>query len=87
MASPQVCGVIALHLQQLPTATPQEILTRLIDDSYPTMYTTANNDSDYRGYSLLGSPNRVLFNRYNIDPVRIQGNTSILEFIKMSTTS
>ena len=85
MASPQVCGVIALHLQQLPTATPQEILTRLIDDSYPTMYTTAINDDDYIGYSIMGSPNRVLFNRYNIDPVRIQGNTSILEFITMST--
>ena len=81
MASPQVAGVIALHLQQYPLTTPQEMQTKIFNDSFQTVYTTANNDSDYNTSSILGSPNRMLFSRYNIDPVSVQGNTSILEFI------
>ena len=65
MAAPQVAGVVALHLQKYPTLTPAQMQTRIFEDSKAVMFTTSS-DTDYdRIYdSLMGAPNRVLFNRY-----------------------
>jgi subtilisin family serine protease len=76
MASPQVAGLIALHLQSVPEATPAEIKAKLAFDSKSTLYETTNNDTDYRTTSsLLGSPNRHLFSRYGVvNPYTLSGS-------------
>lgn len=79
MASPQVAGVLALYLQSQPHATPEQLMNKIIADSVDFMYTTANNDTDYRAYttSLMGSPNRVLYCRYGRQPYNITGSINI----------
>ena len=65
MASPQVCGVVAQHLQVLPNLTPAQMQTRIFNDSKSVLFTTGS-DTDYeRIYdSLMGAPNRMLYSRY-----------------------
>jgi subtilisin family serine protease len=68
MSSPQVAGVLALHLQSLPNLSPADLRNRIFSDSASdVIYTTANNDTDYRAFttSILGAQNRFLYNRYN----------------------
>ena len=43
MASPQVCGVVAQHLQVVPTATPAQILSRITNDSKPVCHDIAGD--------------------------------------------
>lgn len=78
MASPQVAGVLALHLQSQPLATPEQLLNKIFADSKPVIYTT-NNDNDYRSYttSIMGSPNRMLYCRYGRQPYNISGPIGI----------
>lgn len=74
MASPQVAGVIALHLQDNPTLTPETMKERIINDSKAVVYSTGN-DSDYTSQtSIMGSPNRFLFNRYSGQPFSTSGS-------------
>jgi subtilisin family serine protease len=65
MASPQVAGVVAQHLQVFPNLTPAQMQARIFADSKAVLFTTGS-DTDYgRIYdSLMGAPNRMLFSRY-----------------------
>lgn len=73
MASPQVAGVVALHLQANPTLAPDTMQELIINDSKAVVYST-DNDSDYTSQtSIMGSPNRFLFNRYAGQPFVTSG--------------
>jgi subtilisin family serine protease len=65
MASPQVAGVVAQHLQVFPNISPAQMQARIFSDSKAALFTTGS-DTDYgRIYdSLMGAPNRMLFSRY-----------------------
>jgi subtilisin family serine protease len=78
MASPQVAGVIAMHLQVKPNLTPAEMQARLIADSKSVLYTTSQGD-DYSDIynTLLDSPNRMLYCRYGTQPVTVNNSTII----------
>ena len=63
MASPQVCGVVALYVQSNPQATPAEIRNMIHNDSAVTMEAgslTGYGDTD----DAMGGPRRVLVSRY-----------------------
>lgn len=65
MASPQVAGVVAQHLQVKPNITPAQMQTRIWNESKAVMFTTGSS-TDYRRIhdSLMGAPNRMLYSRY-----------------------
>jgi subtilisin family serine protease len=65
MASPQVAGVCALHLQVQPDLTPGQLKDKVISDAKEVISTTGS-DTDYDDYinSLLGGPNKMLYSRY-----------------------
>ena len=65
MASPQVAGVCALHLQVQPDLTPAQLKDKVISDAKDVISTTGS-DTDYDDYinSLLGGPNKMLYSRY-----------------------
>ena len=65
MASPQVAGVVAQHLQVFPNLTPAQMQSRIFNDTQSVLFTTGS-DTDYnRIYdSLMGAPNRMLYSRY-----------------------
>ena len=65
MASPQVAGVCAQHLQVQPDLTPAQLQDKIINDAKAVISTTGL-DTDYDDYinSLMGSPNRMLYSRY-----------------------
>lgn len=85
MATPQVCGVMALYKESHPNSTREEsrkwLLTHgsvdLSDTDYYDPYqSNAKNDSNYWGstYSLKSSTRRVLYNPYaNNGTVRFSG--------------
>ena len=83
MASPQVAGVIAQHLQQFPNLTPAQIQARIWSDSKSVIHETANNNSDYSdNLSIMGSTNRMLYTRYGkqaftTNSVNIISNTTV----------
>ena len=63
MASPQVCGVVALYLQSNPQATPADMMRLIHNDSSATMEAgslTGYGDTD----DAMGGPRRVLVSRY-----------------------
>lgn len=66
-ASPQVCGVAALHLGVNPHLTPSELKHRLFEDSKATIVFDSNTANG--GYEddtdFSGGNNRFLYNRYN----------------------
>ena len=74
-AAPQVAGVAALHAGVSPSITPAQMKTRLEQESKNVMYETGSS-TDYTAFStsLMGSPNRVLFNRYGRQPITTQGS-------------
>jgi len=74
MASPQVAGILCLHLQSQPNLTPEQLQQRIFADSKSEIYTTGS-DTDYSNYtvSIMGSPNRMLFNRYGRQPFNLNG--------------
>ena len=79
MASPQVAGVCALHLQSQPNLTPAQLQSKMVADSKATIDNTGS-DTDYANYetSLLGSPNRMLYSRYGVtDPVTTTGAINV----------
>ena len=83
MASPQVAGVIAQHLQQFPNLTPAQMQARIWSDSKSVIHQTANNNSDYSdNLSIMGSTNRMLYTRYGkqaftTNSVNIISNTTV----------
>jgi subtilisin family serine protease len=66
MASPQVAGVVAQHLQVFPTLTPAQMQARIIADSKSVLFSTGPSGTDYDRIfdSLMGAPNRMLYSRY-----------------------
>lgn len=69
MASPQVAGVIACLLQKNPTLTPAQTKQMIEDDAVTgIIYDTASTVDYGEPRSLHGSPNRIMFNRYNKVP-------------------
>lgn len=75
MAAPQVCGLGALYLQLNPNWTPAQLKSQLEADAKNVIYETANNDTDYGdNRSLLGSTNRMLYNRFGVATDGIVGN-------------
>jgi subtilisin family serine protease len=69
MASPQVCGVGALYLQMNPGIKPEQMKTWLTNTAEVTsvIYTT-NTSNDYTTTrSLLGAPNKFLYNPFGIE--------------------
>ena len=85
MASPQVAGVCAAHLQLLPNLTPEEMQNRIIGDTKSVMYTTGS-DTDYSNFtrSLMGAENRVLYNKYGKQPATVN-NISISGGLTVTT--
>ena len=70
MAAPQVAGVCALHLQSLPNLTPAQLKTRIENDSPAVLFSTGlDNDYTAFGTSLMGGPNRFLYNKYGRQPL------------------
>jgi subtilisin family serine protease len=69
MAAPQVCGVGALYLQMNPGINPGQMKTWLTNIAEVTsvIYTT-NTSNDYTTTrSLLGAPNKFLYNPFGIE--------------------
>ena len=83
MASPQVAGVVAQHLQVYPNLTPAEMKTRIYNDSKAVMFTTGS-DTDYRRIhdSLMGAPNRMLYSRYGKQAFAT--NTTIIQNVQLT---
>lgn len=67
MSSPQVAGLLALHLQSQPSVTPAQLLNKLANDSSSVISNTGLTN-DYSAYtsSLMGSPNRLMYSRYGV---------------------
>lgn len=75
MASPQVAGVAALYLQAYPGRTPEQVQNWLISNAQIDKLNDTGLDDDYTNtFSLLGGPNRYLFNPYNKGIVNIATN-------------
>ena len=87
MASPQVAGVIAQHLQVRPNASPNEIKTKISDEAKTVMFTTGL-DTDYSTFStsLLGSPNKILYSKYGTQPTITSGSFSISGALTISSS-
>jgi subtilisin family serine protease len=83
MASPQVAGVVAQHLQVYPNLTPAKMKTRIYNDSKAVMFTTGS-DTDYRRIhdSLMGAPNRMLYSRYGKQAFAT--NTTIIQNVQLT---
>jgi subtilisin family serine protease len=77
-SAPQVAGVVALHADVTPSLTPAQMKTRIEQEAKNVLYETGS-DVDYSAFStsLMGSPNRMLFNRYGRQPVQTKGNFSM----------
>ena len=66
MASPQVAGLSALYLQAYPEKTPAQVQEWLINNAATGQLNDTGLDDDYTNtFSLLGGPNRYLYNPYN----------------------
>ena len=85
MASPQVAGVVAQHLQVFPNLTPAQMQTRIFNDTQSVLFTTGS-DTDYeRIYdSLMGAPNRMLYSRYGKQAISITNALGILGSITVA---
>lgn len=66
-ASPQVAGVLALHLQSQPYLTPARLMRKVIDDAVEGIIETTRTEkyNTFTG-SLLGGPNIFLRSRYGV---------------------
>jgi len=86
MASPQVAGVVAQHLQVFPNLTPAEMQARIIADSKPVLFSTGTSGIDYDRIfdSLMGAPNRMLYNRYGRQAITLINVSSIVGSITVA---
>lgn len=64
MASPQVAGVAALHLQANPGATPEQLRNKIFGEAPAVMYDTGLGNDYTDTANLQGAPNRHLYSRY-----------------------
>ncbi|MEK9909382.1 MAG: S8 family serine peptidase [Candidatus Thalassarchaeaceae archaeon] len=91
MAAPQVAGVAALHLQVFPDATPAQLQARIQADAQAVIYDTGSSTDYSNQESILGSTNRMLWNRYGRQPGQISRSDTIiappLPTYSLSTTS
>lgn len=63
MASPQVCGLGALHLQANPHWTPAQLKDRIVKDSESRLQD--NGLTDYSTHTnIMGGNNNIVLNRY-----------------------
>jgi subtilisin family serine protease len=88
MAAPQVAGVIALHLQLNPTATPAEIKSTILADAGTAILNTGTENDWTNDRSLKGGDAKVLFNRFNkAEGVKFQNLSSnfITNGLKLTT--
>ena len=80
MASPQVCGTVALHLQVKPNLTPAQMQDRIINqDGKPVMVDTFGSTSytEVNEGLFTGGTATVLYNRYTSDtPLVIEGGVT-----------
>lgn len=61
MSNPQIAGMAALLLQMHPNWSPKQVLDYMVNESFPTLYTT-NQDDDYSvTSSLLGGASRMAY--------------------------
>lgn len=76
MASPQVAGLCALHLEADPNLTVEQIQQKLLNDSKAVIQDTGSS-TDYGNYStsLVGSTNRHAFSRYGRQPLNLTTNS------------
>ena len=76
MASPQIAGLCALHLEADPNLTPAQLLQKLINDSKSVIQDTGST-TDYGNYntSLVGASNRHAFSRYGRQPLNVTTNS------------
>ena len=66
MASPQVAGLAALYLGAYPERTPAQVQDWLINNSVADQLNDTGFDDDYtNNTSLLGGPNRYMYNPFN----------------------
>jgi subtilisin family serine protease len=87
MASPQVAGVIAQYLQSRPELSPADIKTNISNDAKSVMFTTGvDNDYSTFGTSLLGSPNKLLYSKYGIQPTTTTGSFSITGSLSITSS-
>ena len=70
MASPQVAGVMALYAQLNPNWNMAQMRSAIIADAQTNLLYTTNSDNDYNvrnnNDTLLGAPNRILYNRFGV---------------------
>ena len=64
MASPQVCGIVALLFELYPTATPAQIKTHLLNYAGSSVYSTGNTTDYSDSRSLLGSSQKVAHTQF-----------------------
>lgn len=66
MASPNVCGVVALFLQLYPNSNINQIKGWLFGNASAGMNTGTGTGTDYSdATSIQGAPNRILYNPFN----------------------
>lgn len=85
MASPQVAGVVALHLQANPRLTPAAMLTRIINDTTPGLIRDNGNRTWAQQFSVCGSALRTLYNRYNQEFPGTRTRTQVLDIANTIT--
>jgi subtilisin family serine protease len=84
MASPQIAGMVACHLQSVPGMTPEQMQNRMWADSRPVIYSSGSStDYERRLDSLMGSNNRMAYFRYGKQPV----TTNSVDAIRNISTS
>ena len=77
MASPQVAGVAALHLQVNPQATPEQIRAKMFADAKAVMYDSGSAIDYTNTANLMGAPNRHLYSRYGRQPGNTVGSLTL----------
>lgn len=78
MAAPQVAGVCALFLQRYGyDKTPAELKTLIQAQSTNIIYDSGNADDYDDTNTIHGSPNRLLFNQLNSEPMSVTGPFTI----------
>jgi subtilisin family serine protease len=84
MASPQVCGLGALHLELDPGLTPAELKLRLERQSTDLIYSSGSNPDDGFDYginrNLLGGEKRFMLNKY------VQRTAGSIENVNLSVS-
>ena len=65
-SSPQVAGVLALHLQSQPYLSPEKLMRKIVDDAVEGIIKDKSHDYVTPSGSLLDGPNIFLRSRYGV---------------------